>query len=85
MPSEALPAGELIQRARKIDLKTERLLRLLELLDEREGPSPVEAIRECLIEVLVEQRLMRESLSRIEQAILPQLGGASVTAPPRRR
>lgn len=84
MTSES-PPSELIQRARKIDVKTEHLLRLLDLLEDREGPSPIEMIRECLIEILVEQRDIRASLGRIEQAILPRSGSASGTAPPRTR
>lgn len=81
MTAESAPS-ELIQRARKIDAKTEHLLRLLELLEEREGPSPIEMIRECLVEILVEQRDIRASLGRIEEAIVPRRGGASGTAPP---
>lgn len=84
MPPESLPSEELIQRARRIDLRTERLLVLLDLLDEREGPSPIEAIRECLTEMLVEQRIMREGLSRIEQAVLSRPVAASGTLPPPR-
>lgn len=79
------PPTELIHRTRKIDSRTERLMPLLDLLQEREGPSPLEPIREALIEVLVEQRAIREALHRLEQAISPRHGVSSATSPPRGR
>ncbi len=76
--------NELIHRARRIDVKTENLLRLLDLLEDREGPSPLDLIRETLIEVLVEQRAIRDTLHRLEQAILPRPAAVSGTVLPRR-
>ena len=58
---------ELIMRTRAIDGTTTKLLPLLELLAETEGPSPLEDLRETLIQLLLEQRQTTERLARIEQ------------------
>jgi hypothetical protein len=65
----ASPSQEILTRTRHIDEKTRSLMALLELLEEREGASPLEAIRETLIEILVEQKDATARLTRIENAM----------------
>ncbi|MBU3888585.1 hypothetical protein [Methylosinus sp. KRF6] len=63
------PAQEILTRTRNIDEKTGELLALLDLLEEKEGESPLEAIRETLIQILVEQKDAAMRLTKIERAI----------------
>ena len=69
-PSSPLPPSqEILARTRTIDQRTDRLPPLLDLLEEREAPSPLEALRETLVETLVAQREAGDRLSRIEGAL----------------
>ncbi|WP_147283644.1 hypothetical protein [Bosea caraganae] len=74
---------ELLIRTRKVDSKTETLLRLLDLLEDREGPTPLDLIREALTDILVEQRRISDSLLRIEQVTLPRPVAVSGIVPQR--
>ncbi len=48
--------SELLTRTRAIDSTTTQLLPLLDLLAESDSPSPLEGLRDTLIEILVAQR-----------------------------
>jgi hypothetical protein len=69
MPPAPPPSQEILARTRRIDEKTRDLMALLELLDEKEGESPLEAIRETLTQILVEQQDAATRLTRIERAL----------------
>jgi hypothetical protein len=60
------PGSEILSRTRTIDATTTKLLPLLELLWKDEVPSPLEALRETLIEILLAQRQTGTRLARIE-------------------
>lgn len=72
-PSPTLPpAQEILTRTRNIDEKTRNLMALLDLLEEKEGESPLEGIKEILTQILVEQKDAAARLTRIERAIAPR-------------
>lgn len=90
LPSPPPPSQEILSRTRVIDTRTDRLMALLDLLEEREGPSPLEALRETLVEILLAQREAGNRLARIEgtlrlpaQPPRPAAGTGSAKPPPR--
>ena len=82
MTLQSLPSEmdrELVFRTRTIDNTTSKLLPLLQLLEETEGPNPLEDLQETLIQLLLEQRQATERLARIEQYLRLS---KSTSAPP---
>ena len=60
------PALEILTRTRRIDENAARLQPLLQLLEFSTGPSPLEQLRQTLVDILVEQRETSDRLARLE-------------------
>ena len=67
--SQLAPSQEVLLRTRGIDARTQRLMPLLELLAEYDGPSPLNALRETLVEILVEVRRLATGMAEVELAV----------------
>ena len=63
------PSEEILLRTRGIDGKTARLMPLLELLVEYQGPSPLETLRQTLVDILVELRKVTVGLGEVEMLV----------------
>lgn len=63
------PSQEILLRTRGIDAKTARLMPLLELLVEFDGPSPLETLRQTLVDILVELRKVTVGLGEVEMLV----------------
>lgn len=60
------PALEILTRTRRIDENAARLQPLLQLLQFPTGPSPLDQLRETLVEILIAQRDIGERLRNVE-------------------
>ena len=75
------PAQEILTRTRRIDLHAARLQPLLQLLEVASTPSPLEALRQALIEILMAQRETGERLKRLETILAARPMASSSAAP----
>ena len=67
--TEVPPSQEMLLRTRGIDARTQRLMPLLQLLAEFEGPSPLESLRQLLIDILVETRKVSHGMAEVEMLV----------------
>jgi hypothetical protein len=75
------PGQEILLRTRTIDQRTMQLLPLLQLLElPTEGPSPLDQLRETLIEILMIQRENGERLKRVERMLTARAAQSNTPA-----